>query len=173
MRDGFFRNDEEHQMQLIRYIRRWQPRIVIGNAPEDRHPDHGRAGKLIADACFLAGLRRIETDFEGSPQAAWRPKRVYHMIQDRMLPPTFVVDISDVMDRKLAAIQCYKSQFHNPESGSDEPQTYISSENFLDQIRYRDALQGKQIGTRYGEGLISQNVTGIADLNSLLLPDTP
>jgi bacillithiol biosynthesis deacetylase BshB1 len=171
MRDGFFRNDEEHQMQLIRYIRRWRPEIVIGNAPEDRHPDHGRAGKLIADACFLAGLRKIETEFEGQAQEAWRPKRVFHMIQDRQLPPTFVVDISGVMDLKLEAIQCYKSQFHNPDS--DEPQTYISSQNFLEQIKYRDALLGKRIGTEYGEGLISENVPGITDLNSLLLPATP
>lgn len=171
MRDGFFRNDEMHQLQLITYIRRWQPEIVIGNAPEDRHPDHGRAGKLIADACFLAGLRKIETTYEGAPQAAWRPKRVFHMIQDRQLPPSFVVDISDVMDIKLDAIQCYKSQFHNPDS--DEPQTYISSQNFLEQIKYRDALLGKRIGTEYGEGLISENVPGIHDLNSLLLPATP
>ena len=171
MRDGFFQNDEAHQMQLITYIRRWQPEIVIGNAPEDRHPDHGRAGKLIADACFLAGLRKIETFYEGKPQQAWRPKRVFHMIQDRQLPPSFVVDISDVMEQKLEAIQCYKSQFHNPDS--DEPQTYMSSQNFLEQIKYRDALQGKRIGTEYGEGLISENVPGIADLNSLLLPSTP
>ncbi len=171
MRDGFFRNDEEHQMQLISYIRRWRPEIVIANALEDRHPDHGRAGKLIADACFLSGLRKIETTFEGRPQEAWRPKRVFHMIQDRQLIPTFIVDISDVMELKLQAIQCYRSQFHNP--GSDEPQTYISSQNFLEQIQFRDALLGKRIGTTYGEGLVSTNIPGIADLNSLILPHVP
>lgn len=171
MRDGFFRNDEEHQLKLVSYIRRWQPEIVIANALEDRHPDHGRAGKLIADACFLAGLRKIETTYEGSSQEPWRPKRVFHMIQDRQLTPTFIVDITDVFAQKLDAIRCYKSQFHNAES--DEPQTYISSQNFLEQIRYRDALLGKRIGTEYGEGLISENIPGVADLGQLLLPLVP
>jgi bacillithiol biosynthesis deacetylase BshB1 len=169
MRDGFFRNDEEHQMQLIRYIRRWRPEIVIGNALEDRHPDHGRAGKLIADACFLAGLRKVETNHNGQPQEAWRPRRVFHMLQDRQLTPSFIVDVTDVHDQKLKAIQCYRSQFHNP--GSDEPETYISSQNFLEQIKYRDALMGKRIGTKYGEGLVSENIPGVADLNGLILPE--
>lgn len=171
MRDGFFRNDEAHQLQLIPYLRRWRPNIVIANALEDRHPDHGRAGKLIADACFLAGLRKIETSFEGAEQKAWRPKRVFHMIQDRQLRPTFIVDITDVFEEKLKSIQCYKSQFHDPNSG--EPETYISSQGFLDQIKYRDALLGKQIGTRYAEGLICENIPGIKDLDALLLPETP
>src|SRR5690606_11932418 len=95
MADGFFRNDEEHQRQLIRYIRKYQPEIVIANALADRHPDHGRAGKLISDACFLAGLRKVETENEGQKQDAWRPKRVYHMIQDRLHEPSFIVDISE------------------------------------------------------------------------------
>ncbi len=168
MRDGFFRNDEVHQMQLISYIRRWQPEIVITNALEDRHPDHGRAGRLVADACFLAGLRMIAITHEDQEQPAWRPKRVFHMIQDRQLVPTFVVDVSDVHAQKLKAVQCYRSQFHNPDS--KEPETYISSQNFLEQIKYRDALLGKRIGTEYGEGLISENVPGLYDLNGLLLP---
>jgi bacillithiol biosynthesis deacetylase BshB1 len=171
MRDGFFRNDEEHQMQLIRYLRRWQPEIVIGNALEDRHPDHGRAGKLISDACFLSGLRKIETEYEGVEQQAWRPKRLFHMVQDRQFDPAFIVDITDVMDKKLDAIQAYKSQFHNPDS--KEPATYISTSNFLEQIKSRDAIWGKQIGREFGEGLISVNVPGIADLNALLLPAMP
>ena len=169
MRDGFFRNDEEHQLQLIKYIRRWQPDIVIANALEDRHPDHGRAGKLIADACFLAGLRKIETMDEYQPQEPWRPRRVFHMIQDRQLIPSFIVDISDVFNVKLQSIQAYKSQFHNPES--DEPQTYISSMNFLDQIKFRDALLGKRIGTEYAEGFVSQNIPGVTDLDQLLYPE--
>jgi bacillithiol biosynthesis deacetylase BshB1 len=158
-------------MQLIQYIRRWQPEIVIANALEDRHPVHGRAGQLIADACFLAGLRKVETSNEGQPQEAWRPKRVFHMIQDRQLTPSFIVDVTEVHEQKLKAIQCYRSQFHNPESG--EPETYISSQNFLEQIKYRDALLGKRIGVTYGEGLISENIPGIADLNSLILPEVP
>jgi bacillithiol biosynthesis deacetylase BshB1 len=169
MRDGFFANDEAHQIQLIPYLRRWRPEIVITNSLEDRHPDHGRAGKLVADACFLAGLRMIKTEYEGQAQEAWRPKRVFHMIQDRLLDPTFVVDVTDVHGLKLDAIRAYKSQFHNPES--NEPETYISSQKFLDQVIYRDALMGKRIGTSYGEGLVSENLPGVADLNSLVLPE--
>lgn len=169
MRDGFFRNDEEHQMQLIRYIRRWQPDIIIANALEDRHPDHGRAGKLIADACFLAGLRKIETQFDGKAQVAWRPKRIFHMIQDRMLEPNFIVDITKSFDKKLEAIQSFKSQFHNPDS--DEPMTYISTNSFLDQIKSRDSLLGKRIGTAYGEGFICENIPGISDLDALVYPE--
>lgn len=167
-RDGFFRNDEEHKLALVQYIRRWQPDIVLANAPEDRHPDHGRGGALISDACFLSGLQKIETEWEGNKQQAWRPKRIFHIIQDRMLSPTFIVDISDAFETKMEAVKAYKSQFHNPDS--DEPQTYIATQNFLEQIKYRDALLGKRIGTEYGEGFISVNVPGINDLNSLLLP---
>lgn len=171
MRDGFFKNDDEHQLQIITYIRRWRPEIVITNSLEDRHPDHGRAGRLVADACFLAGLRKVETTYNGQLQQAWRPKRVFHMIQDRQLMPTFIVDVTEVHAKKLEAIQCYKSQFHNP--GSTEPETYISSQNFLEQIKYRDALMGKRIGTEYGEGLVSENIPGVTDLNSLILPEVP
>lgn len=169
MRDGFFRNDEEHQMQLISYIRKYQPDIVIANALDDRHPDHGRAGKLIADACFLSGLSKVETELNGENQKAWRPKRVFHMIQDRVHEPTFLVDISEVFEQKMESIKCYKSQFHNPDS--NEPTTYIATQNFLEQIRYRDALLGKRIGKEYAEGYVSLNTTGIADLDSLLLPE--
>lgn len=169
MADGFFANDKEHQLALIKYIRKYQPDIVLANALEDRHPDHGRAGKLIADACFLAGLRKIETSLDGEEQKAWRPKRVFHMIQDRLLEPTFLIDTSDCFEQKMEAIKCYKSQFHDPES--NEPITYIATEGFLNQIRYRDALQGKKIGTRYAEGFISQNLPGLSDLDDLLLPE--
>lgn len=169
MRDGFFRNDEEHQMQLISYIRKYQPDIVIANALDDRHPDHGRAGKLIADACFLSGLSKVETELNGENQKAWRPKRVFHMIQDRVHEPTFLVDISGVFEQKMESIKCYKSQFHNPDS--NEPTTYIATQNFLEQIRYRDALLGKRIGKEYAEAYVSLNTTGIADLDSLLLPE--
>src|SRR5215217_2188925 len=124
MRDGFFLNDEAHQLKLISYLRRWQPDIVLANALEDRHPDHGRAGKLIADACFLSGLRKVETTYNGELQQPWRPKRVFHMIQDRLLTPSFIVDVTEVFDTKLSAIAAYRSQFHDPES--KEPQTYIS-----------------------------------------------
>lgn len=169
MRDGFFKNDEEHQLKLVQYIRKYQPDIVIANALDDRHPDHGRAGKLIADACFLSGLRKIATTLDGNSQQAWRPKRVFHIIQDRIHTPDFMVDISDVFEQKMKAIQCYKSQFHDP--NSDEPMTYIATQGFLDQIKYRDALMGKQIGKQYAEGYTSVNITGIEDLDSLLFPE--
>lgn len=171
MADGFFRNDEEHQRKLISYIRHYQPEIVLANTLEDRHPDHGRAGKLIADACFYAGLQKIETDWKGEKQKAWRPKRVYHMIQDRLLSPTFVVDITSTFEKKMEAIRCYTSQFHNPDSS--EPVTYIATAGFLDQITHRDSLMGKRIGTRYGEGFIAENIPGIGSLDDLLLPEMP
>lgn len=169
MADGFFENNKEHQLLLIEYIRKYQPDVVIANALEDRHPDHGRAGKLIADACFLAGLRKIETKYNGSEQQAWRPKRVYHMIQDRYIEPSFIVDISDVIDAKMDAIKAYKSQFHDP--NSTEPETYIAKGGFLKNIENRAALLGKRIGCTYAEGFISQNAVGIGDLNALILPD--
>jgi len=169
MRDGFFKNDEAHQLQVIAYIRRWQPDIVITNAPIDRHPDHGRAASLVSDACFLAGLRKVETVFEGKNQEAWRPKRVFNMIQDRMLEPTFLVDVTESYEVKLQAIQAYKSQFHDPTSS--EPQTYISSQNFLEEIKYRDGLLGKRIGAKYAEGFISVNIPGIANLDQLFYPE--
>lgn len=169
MADGFFQNDKEHQLKLVEYIRKYRPQVVIANAMEDRHPDHGRAGKLIADACFLAGLSKIETMHNGEAQAAWRPKRVYHMIQDRFLEPDFIVDISTTFDVKMEAIKAYKSQFHNP--GSDEPVTYIATDNFLDKIKFRAGLLGKRIGVTYGEGFTCENTPGIANLDSLLLPE--
>jgi len=171
MADGFFQNDEEHQRKLISYIRYFQPDIVIANSLEDRHPDHGRGGRLIADACFFSGLAKIESKWEGSPQSAWRPRRVYHMIQDRLLEPTFIVDISDTHERKMDAIRCFASQFHAP--GSHEPVTYIATQGFLSNVANRDALMGKRIGVKYGEGFLSENMPGITSLDDLILPELP
>ncbi len=168
MRDGFLVNDEAHQLELIKYIRKYQPDIVIANALEDRHPDHGKSGKLIADACFLAGLRKIETTLDGAAQAAWRPKRVYHMIQDRFIEPSFIVDVSDTHEVKMEAIKAYKSQFHDP--NSDEPITYIAQGGFLESIEARSLLLGKRIGVKYGEGFICENLPGISNLDDLILP---
>jgi len=168
MADGFFQNDEAHQRKLVSYIRYYQPDIVIANALEDRHPDHGRAGRLIADACFLAGLRKVETQWNDTAQEPWRPKRVFHFVQDRPLEPTFIVDITDTIERKMDAIRCFKSQFHDP--ASNEPITYISTDNFLKNIQHRDALMGRRIGVQYGEAFICENLPGISDLDSLLLP---
>ncbi len=171
MPDGFFKNDEQNQRILIAYIRHFRPEIVIANALSDRHPDHGKGGRLIADACFLAGLRKIETEWEGKPQDAWRPKRVFHMIQDRVLEPSFVVDISDVFEKKMESILCYKSQFTNAESS--EPETYISSNQFMTTIISRDTLMGKRIGVAHGEGFVCENTPGIKDLDQLILPVFP
>lgn len=169
MADGFFQNDKEHQLKLVEYIRKYRPDVVIANALEDRHPDHGRAGRLIADACFLAGLSKIETAHNGEQQAAWRPKRVYHMIQDRFLEPDFIVDISTTFAAKMESVKAYKSQFHDPNSA--EPLTYIAASGFLNKIEHRASLLGKRIGVAYGEGFICENTIGIAGLDSLLLPD--
>ncbi|RYE18613.1 MAG: bacillithiol biosynthesis deacetylase BshB1 [Sphingobacteriales bacterium] len=168
MEDGFFMNDREHQLKLVQYIRKYQPDIVIANALEDRHPDHGKGGRLIADACFLAGLRKIDTRYEAKSQEPWRPKRVFHMIQDRFLEPNIIVDISDTMDQKMESILCYKSQFHDP--NSSEPMTYIASSDFMDNVKARNSLVGKRIGARYGEGFICENVPGIDNLDQLLYP---
>jgi bacillithiol biosynthesis deacetylase BshB1 len=171
MADGFFSNDEAHQRKLISYIRYFKPQIVIANALEDRHPDHGRAGHLIAEACFLSGLRKITTHWEGEEQQAWRPKRVYHMIQDRFLTPSFAIDISETFQKKIEAILCYTSQFTN--ENKDEPTTYISSDGFMEFIKARDVFVGKMIGVRYAEGYVSKNLPGIDSLDDLLLPELP
>jgi bacillithiol biosynthesis deacetylase BshB1 len=169
MRDGFFANDEAHQLKLITYIRKFQPDIIIANALADRHPDHGRAGKLIADACFYSGLRKVETMLDGQAQQAWRPKRVFHMIQDRLTDPTIIVDVTDTHDTKMEAIKCYKSQFHDP--NSTEPLTYISKGGFLEALEARAMQFGKQIGVKYGEGFVCENAPGISDLDRLILPE--
>jgi bacillithiol biosynthesis deacetylase BshB1 len=151
--DGLFENKPAHQRPIIQAIRRFQPDIVLTNAPEDRHPDHGRAAKLVSDAAFLAGLRKLATyDEEGRDQAPWRPRHTIYTIQDRYLAPSFVVDISDFWEQKLAAIHAYASQFYNPQS--NEPQTYISSPEFLEYIQARAQTMGHWIQRRYGEGFI-------------------
>jgi len=150
IRDGFFRNDEETQLKLIEVIRKYQPEIVLANALEDRHPDHGKGAQLAIDACFLSGLRQIKT----GNLPAWRPIQVYHYIQDRYLEPDFVVDISAHWDQKEAAIRAFKSQFFDPKSA--EPASYISSPDFLNFIQARAMEMGHKIGVKYGEGFQSQ-----------------
>ncbi|MEY4525174.1 MAG: hypothetical protein RIR57_544 [Bacteroidota bacterium] len=150
IRDGFFRNDEETQLKLIEVIRKYQPDIVLANALEDRHPDHGKGAQLAIDACFLSGLRQIKT----GNLPAWRPAQVYHYIQDRYLEPDFVVDISSQWDQKEAAIRAFKSQFFDPNSA--EPASYISSPDFLHFIQARAMEMGHKIGVKYGEGFQSQ-----------------
>lgn len=168
MADGFFQNDEAHQRLVIAAIRRYQPEIVLCNAPEDRHPDHGRSAKLVSDAAFLSGLRKIiTTDAQGQDQEAWRPKYVFHYIQDRFIQPSFVVDISAYYEQKLQAILAYTTQF-NAVDDQGEPQTYISSPQFLDSVRARALMLGKRIGVQYAEGFISEKVLGISSFDAFI-----
>lgn len=173
MRDGFFRNDEEHQLQLIREIRRYRPEVVVGNVLNDRHPDHGRAGRFIADCCFLSGLTKIETfDEAGKPQEKWRPKMVLHYLQDWYHEPDLIVDISDVFETRMKSIEAYSTQFHTANSDSGGPQTYISTPDFLDAVIARARMLGKRIGVKYGEGFITEKKIGIRNLEGLVLVET-
>ncbi len=173
MADGFFENSEENKRKIVRIVRQFRPEIVIASALEDRHPDHGRAGKLISDSCFLSGLRKISTlDDEGNEQEQWRPKYVFHMIQDRFYQPNFVYDITPVFDRKLEAIRAYSSQFYSTSYDKDEPQTYISSPEFLDSIIGRAQMLGKMIGVKYAEGFLTEKMIGVSNLDSFVQLDT-
>lgn len=164
MADGFFQNDEKHQKILIQAIRTYQPEIVLANALSDRHPDHGRAAKLIADSCFLSGLSKIHP--LGKEKGAWRPKYVFHYMQDRYLTPSFIYDISDVFEKKIEAIKAYSSQFYN--ENSKEPQTYISTPQFLQSLIDRHTTLGKMIGVQYAEGFISEKIIGIKSLDTFI-----
>ena len=158
--DGFFRNDPDSQLAVVRQIRDLRPEIVICNAPEDRHPDHGRGSQLVSEACFLSGLRKIETiGFDGEKQAPWRPKAVYHYIQDRLLKPDFVVDISAFWEKKLEAIRAFRSQFFDP--NATEPNTYISSPEFLKFLEARAREMGHPAGFEYGEPFIVERRIGV------------
>ena len=173
MRDGFFRNDEEHQMKLIQAIRKYQPGIIIGNILHDRHPGHGRAGHLIATACFLSGLSKIETEDEnGNTQQRWKPAYVLHYMQDWYHEPDLLIDITDVFDQRMEAIKAYTTQFYNPQSGDDGPQTYISTADILESVIARTKVLGKKIGVKYAEGFITEKKIGIKNLDSLILRET-
>lgn len=168
--DGFFKNDPESQLKVISALRKYKPEIIICNAPEDRHPDHGRSARLVSDAAFLSGLQKIETTDAGIAQEAWRPKYVLHYIQDRYLTPDFVVDISSVFEKKLEAIRAFKTQFHNPDV--DGPQTYISTPGFLESVIYRYKMFGKMIGVEYAEGFISDKTIGLRNFDALIKNNT-
>lgn len=173
MRDGFFQHDEAHVRQLIRVIRQYRPQIVLANAPEDRHPDHGRAAKLIADACFLAGLMRIETtDEQGLAQERWRPAYVLHYIQDRLLEPDLVIDISPVFEQRMQSILAYSTQFYNPVDQQVGPETYISSPAFYESVVARARMMGKRIGVAYGEGFLTEKVPGLTHISQLIQQET-
>lgn len=164
-KDAFFKNDEAHQLELVKMIRKYQPEIVLTNALEDRHPDHGRAGDLANDACFLAGLPKISTQLNGLEQEAWRPRLILQYIQDRYLKPDIVVDITPYMDTKIEAIKAFKTQFYNPDH--NEQQTYISSPEFFESVIGRAREFGKSIGATFGEGFTSRKLLGTDDLFNL------
>lgn len=162
LKDGFFQNDRENQLAVVRAIRKYMPEIVLANAIYDRHPDHGKGANLAYDACFLAGLAKVETLSEGKPQAPWRPKAVYHYIQSQLIQPDFVIDISDFWEKKMEAIRAYKTQFYDP--ASKEPDTYISNPGFLKLLASRANEFGHAIGVSYGEGFTVRRVLGAKSL---------
>ena len=173
MRDGFFRNDEEHQLKLISAIRKYQPEIVLANIRKDRHPDHGRAGDLIAESCFLSGLAKIETaDEQGNTQGRWRPKYVLHYLQDWFYEPDLIIDVSDVFEQKMLSVKAYATQFYvNPDSAEGQ-QTYISTPDFLESVRARARMLGKRIGVQYAEGFTCDKGIGVKNLDALLQIET-
>ena len=165
--DGFFKNDKEHLLPIIQKIRKYQPDIVLANAIEDRHPDHGRAAKLVADACFYAGLLKIETfDENNTIQKAWRPKSLFHYIQYNYIKPDFIIDISDEIDQKIESILAYSSQFYDP--SSKEPETPISSLAFLNSLKERASDLGRMINVKYAEGFTASRPVGVEDITTLL-----
>ncbi len=166
MPDGFFSNTTENQLLLVQKIRQYEPDIIICNALTDRHPDHAKGSQLVSDACFYAGLIKIKTEFAEQNQLPWRPKHVYHYIQDRYIKPDFIVDISAHIEKKMQAIMAYSSQFFDPHS--KEPQTPISSKQFIEGIRNRSAEMGRIIGVDYGEGFNYERIAGIENLNQLI-----
>lgn len=166
--DGFFANDRAHQLEVIRMIRRYRPEIVLCNAIDDRHIDHAKGAKLVSDACFLSGLVKIDTKMDGDDQwqEPWRPKLVYHYIQWKNLEPDFVVNVSGFIEKKQEAILAYSSQFYDPKS--DEPDTPISSKNFLDSVHYRARDLGRLVGVDHAEGFTVERMIAIENLDNLI-----
>ncbi|MDB2606909.1 bacillithiol biosynthesis deacetylase BshB1 [Zobellia sp.] len=166
--DGFFINDKAHQLEIIKMVRKYQPDIVLCNAIDDRHIDHGKGSKLVSDACFLSGLIKIETqlDDEGINQSQWRPKVVYHYIQWKNIEPDFVVDVSEFIDHKTEAILAYSSQFHDP--NSKEPETPISSRNFIESVNYRARDLGRLVGVEYAEGFTTERFVAVQNIDDLV-----
>ena len=164
--DGFFVNDKEHQLEIIKMIRKYQPEIVLCNAVDDRHIDHPKGSQVVSDACFLSGLLKIETELDGEKQEKWRPKQVYHYIQWKNIEPDFVVDVTGFIDKKIASVMAYSSQFFDPKSS--EPETPITSKNFTDSVEYRARDLGRLIGVDYAEGFTSERYVAVKDLSKLI-----
>lgn len=164
--DGFFSSDKEHQLKIIEMIRKYQPEIVLCNAIDDRHIDHSKGSKLVSDACFLSGLLKIETKIDGKIQERWRPKHVFHYIQWKNIEPDFVVDVSGFLDKKVASVMAYTSQFYDPKS--NEPETPITSKNFIDSIVYRARDIGRLIDVESAEGFTTERYVAIEDFSKLI-----
>ena len=164
--DGFFINDKKHQLEIIKMIRKYQPDIVLCNAIDDRHIDHGKGSKLVSDACFLSGLMKIETELEGKQQEKWRPKHVYHYIQWKNIVPDFVIDVTGFTQKKQAAVLAYSSQFYDP--NSKEPESPITSKTFIESINYRSRDLGRLIGVEYAEGFTSERYVAVENLSKLI-----
>jgi len=163
--DGFFDDSFDTKMRIIQQIRKYQPDIVLANAMSDRHPDHGRAGKIVADASFLSGLLKIQSAEDDIPQAPFRPQLLLHYIQDHYLKPDIVIDVSDFMEQKIEVIKAFTTQFYDP--NFDGPETPISGEDFFDFIKGRMMTLGRPIGAKYAEGFSCDRILGVDDLFDL------
>ena len=164
--DGFFTNDKKHQLEVVKMIRKYQPDIVLCNAVDDRHIDHGKGSQLVSDACFLSGLVKVVTTLEDEKQEKWRPKQVYHYVQWKNSTPHFVVDVTGFIPAKTAAVLAYSSQFYDP--NSTEPETPITSKNFIDSINYRAKDLGRLIGVEHAEGFTSERYVAVENLSKLI-----
>ena len=164
--DIYFKNNKDHQLEVVKMIRKFQPEIVLANAIEDRHPDHPKASQLTVQACFMAGLKMIETHSDSESQSAWRPKSVYHYIQSNFIKPDVIVDVSEYWDQRMASVRAFKSQFFDP--NNNEPDTFISSAQFMELLEARATEFGKSIGVKYGEGFTVDKNMGVRNLFDLL-----
>ncbi len=167
MKDGFLQNSEEYQLRIVKILRKYQPEIVLANAIDDRHPDHAKAAKLVSDACFLSGLRRIETEYNGQIQEIWRPKQIFHYIQWKHINPDFVIDISEFMEKKVEACLAYQTQFYNPDS--KEPVTPIATKDFLESLTYRAQDLGRLSGVAFAEGFTTEKLIAFKNFEGIIL----
>lgn len=167
LKDGFLVNSEEYQMEIVKMVRKYRPEIVLANAIDDRHPDHAKGAKLASDACFLAGLRKIETVLDGEYQDVWRPKHIFHYIQWKNIEPEFVIDISDHLDKKIEACMAFKTQFYDPTS--KEPETPITSKDFYESLTYRAQDLGRLSGVTYAEGFTTEKLIALKNFDGIVL----
>lgn len=167
MKDGFLVNSEEYQLRIVKMIRKYRPEIVLANAIDDRHPDHAKAAKLVSDACFLAGLRKIQTSLDGEFQEVWRPKQIFHYIQWKDIKPEFVIDISEHLNKKLEACMAFKTQFYDPKS--TEPETPITSKDFYESLTYRAQDLGRLSGVTYAEGFTTEKLIVMKNFDGIVL----